>query len=70
MVSAMYEALKGFISPPLTPTPNIALTTLTMNHLFHAVWYLVRIRRRTFRNAFDSRFYMKNASHDPSDQLF
>nr|MDM9312508.1 hypothetical protein [Escherichia coli] len=20
--------------------------------------------------AFDSRFYMKNASHDPSDQLF
>lgn len=30
MVSAMYEALRAFISPPLTPTPNIALTTLTM----------------------------------------
>ncbi len=30
MASAMYEALKAFISPPLTPTPNIAMTTLTM----------------------------------------
>ncbi|STL81970.1 Uncharacterised protein [Escherichia coli] len=52
MVSAMYEALKGVYLSTATPTPNIALTTLTMKHLFHAVWYLVRIRRRTFRHGF------------------
>ncbi|STJ09281.1 Uncharacterised protein [Escherichia coli] len=71
MVSAMYEALKGvYLSTAYTYAkhrPDHA-DDETTSFMQFGIWYEYGGGR--FATAFDSRFYMKNASHDPSDQLF
>ena len=71
MVSAMYEALKGvYLSTAYTYAkhrPDHA-DDETTSFMQFGIWYEYGGGR--FATAFDSRFYMKNASHDPSDQIF
>ncbi|MBT0604734.1 hypothetical protein KJK04_29570, partial [Klebsiella quasipneumoniae] len=71
MVSAMYEALKGvYLSTAYTYAkhrPDHA-DDETTSFMQFGIWYEYGGGR--FATAFDSRFYMKNASHDPCDQLF
>lgn len=71
MVSAMYEALKGvYLSTAYTYAkhrPDHA-DDETTSFMQFGIWYEYGGGR--FATAFDSRFYMKNASHNPSDQIF
>lgn len=71
MVSAMYEALKGvYLSTAYTYAkhrPDHA-DDETTSFMQFGIWYEYGGGR--FATAFDRRFYMKNASHDPSDQIF
>lgn len=71
MVSAMYEALKGvYLSTAYTYAkhrPDHA-DDETTSFMQFGIWYEYGGGR--FATAFDSRFYMKNASNDPSDQIF
>ncbi|MGQ7142573.1 hypothetical protein ACUOA8_20560, partial [Escherichia sp. SS-MK2] len=65
MVSAMYEALKGvYLSTAYTYAkhrPDHA-DDETTSFMQFGIWYEYGGGR--FATAFDSRFYMKNASHD------
>lgn len=71
MASAMYEALKGvYLSTAYSYAkhrPDRAAEETTSFMQF-GVWYEYGGGR--FATAADSRFYMKNASGDPSDQVF
>ena len=71
MVSAMYEALKGvYLSTAYSYAkhrPDRAEEETTSFMQF-GIWYEYGGGR--FATAFDSRFYMQNASGDPSDQIF